>query len=161
MAHTKKLCISRGLSLRRDQFLGTCWYIGRTGWRTCACGVSHSRWACGVPAVSSDFSMLSTVVGTVALLPATIAYITRKQVPLPVTLILVQIAAAGFAVALAASDRFATRSTFLLGKNSKTGYIAYWAWPLFWPYHLSVQAKLWIQRQTRTEAVWNRVDEGW
>lgn len=108
-----------------------------------------------------SFSMLSTVVGTVALLPATIAYITRKQVPLPVTLILAHIAATGFAVALAASDRFATKSTYLLGKNSKTGYIAYWAWPLFWPYHLSLQAKLWIQRQTRTEAVWNRVDEGW
>ena len=104
--------------------------------------------------------MLSTVVGSVAILPATIAYLTRKSVPFPVTLLLAHIAATGFAVAIAASDRFATHSTSLLGKQP-SGRIAWWAWPLFYPYHLGLQAKLWIQRQTRKEAVWNRVDEGW
>lgn len=106
-------------------------------------------------------SMLSLVVGTVAVLPATAAFLSRKHVPLPVTLLLAHIAASGFAVAIAASDLFASRSTFLLGKQP-SGRIAWWAWPLFWPYHLSLQTKLWIQRQTSKEPVWNQIgDEGW
>lgn len=60
--------------------------------------------------------MLSTVVGTVAVLPATLAYFCRKHVPLPVTIILAHVAASGFVVAIAATDKFAASSTFLLGK---------------------------------------------
>lgn len=61
--------------------------------------------------------MLSTVVGGVAFIPATLAiYLYKKQVPFPIVFVLGHIAASGFAVALAASDTFAHRSTFLLGK---------------------------------------------
>jgi hypothetical protein len=60
--------------------------------------------------------MLSTVVGTVAVIPATLAILGRKHFPLPVTLILAHVAASGFVVAIAASDKFARSSTFLLGK---------------------------------------------
>jgi hypothetical protein len=61
--------------------------------------------------------MLSTVVGGVALIPAALAYyLTKKHAPLPVVLVLGHVAASGFAVAIAATDRFAHRSTFLLGK---------------------------------------------
>ena len=104
--------------------------------------------------------MLSRVVGTAALIPAALAYLTRRHVPLPVILILAHFAAAGFAVALAASDRFAGRTTAILGKQS-TGAVAWWGWGLFWPYHLALQTKLWIQRQYAVEPVWNQILDGW
>lgn len=65
--------------------------------------------------------MLSTVVGTVAVLPATLAFLGRKHFPLPVTLVLAHVAASGFVVALAATDKFAGSSTFLLGKVTTLG----------------------------------------
>ena len=105
-------------------------------------------------------TMLSRVVGTAALIPAALAYLTRRHVPLPVTLILAHFAAAGFAVALAASDRFAGSSTAILGKQP-TGAVAWWGWGLFWPYHLALQTKLWIQRQYSVEPVWNQILDGW
>lgn len=60
--------------------------------------------------------MLSTVVGTSTIIPATLAILGRKHFPLPVTLILAHVAASGFVVAIAATDKFASSSTFLLGK---------------------------------------------
>ena len=104
--------------------------------------------------------MLTKVVGTAALIPAALAYLTRRHVPLPVTLILAHFAAAGFAVALAASDRFAGSSTSILGKQP-TGAVAWWGWGLFWPYHLALQTKLWCQRQYSVEPVWNQITDGW
>ena len=79
--------------------------------------------------------------------------------PFPVTLLLVHIAASGFAVAIAASDRLAPHSTSLLGKQPN-GRIAWWGY-LMWPYHVALQTKLWIQRHSRKEPVYNRIDEGW
>ena len=104
--------------------------------------------------------MLTKVVGTAALIPATLAYLLRRHVPLPVTLILAHFAAAGLAVALAATDRFAGSSVHMLGKQS-SGAVAWWGWGLFWPYHLSLQTKLWVQRQYSVEPVWNQITDGW
>jgi len=105
-------------------------------------------------------TMLTKVVGTAAFIPATLAFLTRRYVPLPVTLILAHFAAAGFAVALAASDRYAGSSTSILGKKP-SGVVAWWGWGLFWPYHLALQTKLWIQRQYSVEPVWNQIADGW
>lgn len=104
--------------------------------------------------------MLTKVVGTAALIPATLAFLTRRDVPLPVTLILAHFAAAGFAVALAATDRFAGSSVSMLGKQP-SGTVAWWGLMLFWPYHLALQMKLFIQRQYSVEPVWNHIVNSW
>lgn len=140
--------------------------------------------------------MLSTVVGTSTVIPATLAFLGRKHFPLPVTLILAHVAASGFVVAIAATDKFASSSTFILGKviavhlfwtnlqyilychvpqqclncvreasliyaQQPSGKISWWGWALFWPYHVALRTKLWIQRQTRVEPVWNHITDGW
>ncbi|BDA40761.1 Uncharacterized protein YnbD [Coccomyxa sp. Obi] len=104
--------------------------------------------------------MLSTVVGTSTIIPATLAFFGRKHFPLPVTLILAHVAASGFVVAIAATDTFASSSTFLLGKQP-SGKISWWGWALFWPYHVALRTKLWVQRQTRVEPVWDHITDGW
>ena len=59
---------------------------------------------------------LSGLVGSIATLPALLAVLLRRHVPLPVTLVLWHIAVTGFAVSIAASDALAADSTGLLGK---------------------------------------------
>jgi hypothetical protein len=59
---------------------------------------------------------LSGVVGSIALLPAALAYFLRRALPLPVSIVLWHTAACGFTVALAASEHMASRTTWILGK---------------------------------------------
>lgn len=61
---------------------------------------------------------LSGLVGSIATLPALLAVLLRRHVPLPVTLVLWHVAVTGFAVSIAASDALAAESTGLLGKAS-------------------------------------------
>lgn len=61
-----------------------------------------------------------------------------------VTGLLGHAAATGFLVAIAASDRFAAHTTWLLQK-SRDGSISPFSMLLFWPYHLGLRGKLWVQ----------------
>jgi hypothetical protein len=53
-------------------------------------------------------------------------------------------AATGFLVAIASSDRFAAHTTWLLQKSTD-GSISPFSKLLFWPYHLGLRGKLWVQ----------------
>lgn len=53
-------------------------------------------------------------------------------------------AATGFVVALASSDRFAAHTTWLLQKDDE-GCISPISRLLFWPYHLGLRGKLFVQ----------------
>jgi len=99
---------------------------------------------------------LSGVVGGIASLPALCAFIFRKSLPLPASLILWQIAGTGIVISLAASDAFARHSTWLLGK-SKDGKINPLSKALFWPYHVGLAGKLAIQRHVSSEPAWNQI----
>ncbi|KAK9823004.1 hypothetical protein WJX81_005381 [Elliptochloris bilobata] len=103
---------------------------------------------------------LSGLVGGIATLPAVLAVLLRRHAPLPVTLVLCHIALTGFAVSIAASDAMAADSTGLLGKD-RDGVIGWWAWPLFWPYHLALRVKLHYQRWVSTEPLYSRIADGW
>ncbi|KAK9805939.1 hypothetical protein WJX73_006912 [Symbiochloris irregularis] len=48
----------------------------------------------------------------------------------------------------------------MLGKRTD-GTIALWAKVAFWPYHLGLRGKLWVQRRTTTEAHFNEIANGW
>lgn len=100
---------------------------------------------------------LSLVVGSIALVPATLAFYLRSHVPMPVTLTLGHIAATGFVVAAAASDRLAPSTTWLLGKDRRTGQISPLSLVAFWPYHLGLRAKLWIQWRKSSEPLYNKI----
>jgi hypothetical protein len=65
-------------------------------------------------------------------------------VPAVLTGLLGHAAATGFLVALASSDRFAAHTTWLLQKSAD-GNISPVSRVLFWPYHLGLRGKLWIQ----------------
>jgi hypothetical protein len=99
---------------------------------------------------------LSGVVGGIASLPALCAFIFRKSLPLPASLILWHIAGTGIVVALAASDTFARRSTWLLGKR-KDGSINPISQTLFYPYHIGLRTKLAIQRRVSSEPAWDQI----
>ena len=62
------------------------------------------------------FVMLSTIVATISVLPASIAYLGRRSLPPFVTYALTHAAISGFAVALAASPPLAAMTTGMLGK---------------------------------------------
>ena len=61
---------------------------------------------------------LSTIVATVSVLPASIAFLGRRSLPPFVTYALTHAAISGFAVALAASPPIAAITTGMLGKVS-------------------------------------------
>lgn len=74
----------------------------------------------------------------------------RAQVPLPVTFVLGHAAAAGIAVAASASTPAAAkRTTALLGKDARSGKISRLSLAAWWPYHLGLQTKLFIQVRPR------------
>jgi hypothetical protein len=58
--------------------------------------------------------------------------------------LLTHAAATGFLVAIASSDRLAAHTTWLLQKSAD-GSIAPLSKLLFWPYHLGLRSKLYIQ----------------
>ena len=39
--------------------------------------------------------------------------------------------------------------------------MAWWAWPLFWPYHLALRVKLHYQRWSSTEPLFSSIADGW
>lgn len=65
------------------------------------------------------FVTLSTIVATLSVLPAALAWTGRKTFPSLVTYVLAHAAASGFAVALAASPPLAAHTTGMLGKVIK------------------------------------------
>jgi hypothetical protein len=83
-------------------------------------------------------------------------------VPLPVTLLLGHAAAAGLVVAVSASsDATAKRTTGLLGKDQRTGRISKLSVIAWWPYHVGLQTKLFIQwrknKGPKGEPLYNQV----
>jgi hypothetical protein len=67
-------------------------------------------------------------------------------VPLGVTVALGHAAAAGLVVAASAStEATARRTTKLLGKDERSGRISPVSIVAWWPYHLGLRTKLWIQ----------------
>lgn len=70
-------------------------------------------------AMGHPYVMLSTIVATIAVLPASIAYLGRRSLPPFVTYALTHAAISGFAVALAASPPLAAMTTGMLGKVTK------------------------------------------
>lgn len=103
---------------------------------------------------------LSAIVATVAVAPATAAWTLRRRAPAPVTACLTHIAVVGFCVAICASDPFCHSTTFMLGKKAD-GTIASWAKVAFWPYHVGLRSKLWVQRRYTTEDHFNLISDGW
>lgn len=61
---------------------------------------------------------ISGIVAGIAAVPATIAWLGRHALPLPLNLALWHVAAAGFAVAAASTDLLAKHTTKMLGKVS-------------------------------------------
>jgi len=127
---------------------------------------------------------LAGLVGSCAALPAVLALLLRRQAPLPVLFVLWHIALTGFAVSLAATNACAASSAGLLGKvgsaraprasavsvqlyeacraaQGRDGVIAWWAWPLFWPYHVALRLKLHYQRHDSTEPLYSKIADGW
>jgi hypothetical protein len=102
---------------------------------------------------------LSLIVGGVALMPAGLALTLRPYVPSYVTVVLGHAAATGFIVALAASSTFCNYTTSLLQKSSSTGHVSWLSQVFFWPYHLGLRAKLYTQRRTSKEPLYNQVTE--
>ena len=99
---------------------------------------------------------LSGVVASVATLPALTAFLFRKILPTPASIILIHISGAGFIVSLAASSALARHSTWVLGKGNN-GTISLPSKILFWPYHAGLRAKLALQRRYSSEAVWDQI----
>jgi hypothetical protein len=99
---------------------------------------------------------LSTIVGAVALVPAGLAYSLHNLVPASVTAVLTHVAACGFAVALAASSPAAPYTTWLLQKDQQ-GSISLLSHVLYWPYHLALRTKLWVQRRVSVEPLYNKI----
>eukprot|EP00878_Enallax_costatus_P027984 GHUV01030177.1.p1 GENE.GHUV01030177.1~~GHUV01030177.1.p1 ORF type:complete len:107 (+),score=15.69 GHUV01030177.1:210-530(+) len=99
---------------------------------------------------------LSIIVGAVAFVPACLAVALRSRVPVVVTGCLSHIAATGFLVAFASSDRLAPYTTWLLQKRAD-GTISPVSQLMFWPYHLGLRGKLWIQRRKSSEPLYNKV----
>lgn len=116
---------------------------------------------------------LSLIVGAVACVPAALAVALRGRIPvgecltsswvgcprphMPLLLtatmsllnaaltgLLTHAAATGFLVAIASSNRLAAHTTWLLQK-SEDGSISPLSKLLFWPYHLGLRSKLYIQ----------------
>lgn len=101
---------------------------------------------------------LSIIVGAVAFVPACLAVALRSRVPVAVTGCLGHIAATGFLVAFASSDKVAPYTTWLLQKRPD-GSISPFSLLLFWPYHLGLRGKLWIQRRKSTEPLYDKITQ--
>lgn len=67
---------------------------------------------------------LSTIVATISVLPATIAYLGRRSLPPIVTYALTHAAVSGFAVSLAASPPLAAITTGMLGKVRSNEFLS-------------------------------------
>ena len=59
---------------------------------------------------------LSGIVAGISAVPAVLAILGRKVLPLPLELVLIHMAAAGFTVAVASTGPWANKTTWLLGK---------------------------------------------
>ena len=99
---------------------------------------------------------LSLIVGGIALLPATLAYSLRSYVPWYVTAVLTHVAATGLVVAVAASASAAPHTTGMLRK-SRQGDIGLLSHVAFWPYHLGLRTKLWVQWRKSSEPLYNKI----
>ena len=45
--------------------------------------------------------------------------------------------------------------------QGRDGLVAWWGWPLFWPYHLALRVKLHYQRWSSTEPLYSSIADGW
>lgn len=99
---------------------------------------------------------LSLIVGAVACVPAALAVALRGRIPVALTGLLTHAAATGFLVAIASSDRLAAHTTWLLQKSAD-GSIAPLSKLLFWPYHLGLRSKLYIQRRKSVEPLYDQL----
>jgi hypothetical protein len=104
---------------------------------------------------------LSLIVGSIAIVPASLAVALRNHVASSVTFALAHIAATGFIVAAAAADPVAKFTTSVLMKNTRTGKISPISQMLMWPYHLGLQAKLFRRRKMSPEPLWDEILPGW
>lgn len=101
---------------------------------------------------------LSGVVGGIATVPALAAFAFRRSLPVSASILLWHIAGAGLAVSAAASERLARHSTAMLGKR-RDGTISPLGMLAFWPYHVSLRAKLAIQRRLSEEPAWDQITD--
>ncbi|GMH36427.1 hypothetical protein BSKO_04295 [Bryopsis sp. KO-2023] len=108
----------------------------------------------------SDEMAISRVVGSLALVPASIAWALGGSLPTAVLYALGQVAATGFIVSLAATDFAAKKTTGLLGKGN-TGKVGLWSCCVFWPYHLGLRVKLWWRRTHSAEPLFHEIIPGW
>lgn len=99
---------------------------------------------------------LSIIVGAVAFVPACLAVALRSRIPLALSGCLAHVAATGFLVAFASSDKVAPHTTWLLQKRTD-GTISPISKLVFWPYHLGLRGKLWVQRRSSNEPLYDKV----
>ena len=104
---------------------------------------------------------LSLIVGSIAIVPASLALALRHSVPASVTFALAHIAATGFVVAAAAADPVARFTTALLLKDRGSGRISPLSRVLLWPYHVGLQFKLFMRRNRSPEPLWDLIQPGW
>ena len=104
---------------------------------------------------------LSVVVGSIALVPTVLAITLRHVLHPAATGALAYVAGVGLVVSLAASDRLAPQTTWLMGKT-RDGAISTPSLVALWPYHLGLRAKLWVQwkKGGTSEPLWNKVSPG-
>lgn len=104
---------------------------------------------------------LSLVVGTIAAGAATAGYALRNTLPTPVIYALGHAAIAGFIVSAAASSRLCHSTTWLLGKDRRTGRFRPALALLMWPFHLGLHLRINARRARSTEPLYHRVADGW
>ncbi len=108
---------------------------------------THSNAACAMRLHLSGWVALGSV-------PAGVALLLLRRWP-PGALAAGWVAAAGFAVSLAASPPLAAVSTGLLGKNTATGALPLWSRLAFAPYHSALRLRL---ASTRARSAEPRAD---
>lgn len=84
------------------------------------------------------------------------AYLFRRTLPVPVSILLWHISVSGFLVSAAASEPLAPYTTWILGKNGR-GQINPLGIAFLWPYHVGLRAKLAIQRRLSSEPAFNKI----
>lgn len=131
------------------------WQGEGCGFRQCAPCAAHQLWH---PPGSPPLARRAAAAAATKPPPRR----ASAQVPLPVTLLLGHAAAAGLVVAVSASsDATAKRTTGLLGKDQRTGRISKLSVIAWWPYHVGLQTKLFIQwrknKGPKGEPLYNQV----
>lgn len=117
-----------------------------------------------------------------AIAPLSVAIACRKTLHPAACCVLLQTAASGLSVSIAASKPLQCSTTSMLGKVCRwtqpddgdgcsvtqdpvTGRFPWWSWVLFWPYHVSLRLLLRLKqlKNAQSEPLWNCVtkDQQW